>query len=225
MTEEQTNVIPEEQPREKMNPWLRLSLLLNGITLLAVIILFILLLGRKSDPVGPGKGQLAQMKTTSGQTTIAFVNSDRILDEYTLVTRLRDNLETASQKKKNDLEARQKKYEEDASYFQEQVQKQSISEEDAQMIYEKLMLEQQKLYDLKESYGDELARQEMDMNMLLLDSVTNFLKRYNYNFRFDYILGYNSNGNILLANDTLDLTDDVVEQLNREYSEKYPETK
>jgi outer membrane protein len=225
MTEEPMNVIPEEKPRERTNTWLRLSLVLNAISLLAVIILFFLVLGGKSNDEGPGKGQLAQIKTTSGQTTIAFVNSDRILEEYTLVANLRDNLEAESQKRKNDLDARQKKYEEDASYFQEQVQKQSISEEDAQVIYEKLMLEQQKLYDLKESYGDELARQEMDMNMLLLDSVTNFLKRYNTQFRFDYILGYNSNGNILLANDTLDLTDEVVEQLNREYSAKYPEPK
>jgi Skp family chaperone for outer membrane proteins len=53
-----------------------------------------------------------------------------------------------------------------------------------------------------------------------LDTVTNFLKRYNRSYNFDYILGYANSGQILLASETLDITGDVVKELNKEYQEK-----
>jgi outer membrane protein len=58
------------------------------------------------------------------------------------------------------------------------------------------------------------------MNETLIDTVTNFLKRYNKVYKFDYILGYKMAGEILLANDTLDITSDVVKALNQEYKDK-----
>jgi outer membrane protein len=61
----------------------------------------------------------------------------------------------------------------------------------------------------------------MDMNVALIDSVMNFLKRYNDKYKFDYILGFTKGGNILFANDTLDVTQDVIKELNSAYLEKH----
>ncbi len=58
------------------------------------------------------------------------------------------------------------------------------------------------------------------MNMKLVDSVTTFLKRFNRQYRFDYILGYKTGGEILIANDTLDITRSVMEVLNAEYQQR-----
>ena len=55
------------------------------------------------------------------------------------------------------------------------------------------------------------------MNSTLVDSVRNYLKRLNEIYNYDYILGYNNTGNIFLAKDTFDITNDVIEGLNREY--------
>jgi outer membrane protein len=61
----------------------------------------------------------------------------------------------------------------------------------------------------------------MDMNVALIDSVMNFLKRYNEKYKFDYILGFTKGGNILYANDTLDVTNDVIKELNAAYLLKH----
>ena len=58
------------------------------------------------------------------------------------------------------------------------------------------------------------------MNLRLLDTITNFLKRYNEIYKFDYILTYKMAGDILIANDTLDITNDVLKTLNKEYQER-----
>ncbi|MEZ5083872.1 MAG: OmpH family outer membrane protein [Bacteroidales bacterium] len=157
--------------------------------------------------------------TSSG--SIAFVNTDKILDEYELVNRLSEQLDNERRKKDNDLTQRQKEYEEEASYFQESVQNQSLSEQSAQRIYEQLMMKQQELMDIQETYTAELAKQEYDINMLLLDSIRNYLQRININNRFDYVLNYNYSGSVLLAKDTFDITIPVISGLNEEYNDKY----
>jgi Skp family chaperone for outer membrane proteins len=66
----------------------------------------------------------------------------------------------------------------------------------------------------------ELSRKEVEMNMVLLDSIRKFLLRYNSSANFDYVLSYNSMGNILLAKDTFDITSQVIQGLNLEYAGK-----
>ena len=62
-----------------------------------------------------------------------------------------------------------------------------------------------------------VAEQELNMNLRLLDTVNAFLKRFNAKYGYDYILAYKSMGEILIANDTLDITRSVLEELNKEY--------
>ncbi|MEZ5197171.1 MAG: OmpH family outer membrane protein [Bacteroidales bacterium] len=121
------------------------------------------------------------------------------------------------EKKRCGFYPKQKAFETDAAHFQDQVQKQSISEQSAQVIYEQLMAKQQDLYALQEQYASEMQQKEFEMNVVLLDSVRNYLERLNKVYNYDYILGYNTAGNIFLAKDTFDITSQILEGLNKEY--------
>lgn len=156
-------------------------------------------------------------KAISGNIKVAFVNNDSILEHYDLVTKMRADLESKTKRLENEIASRQKAFEKDAAYFQDAVQKKSISEQSAQEIYAKLQEEQQKILEMRDRYASELQQNEMTMNVALLDSVMNFLNRYNQKYRFDYILGFTKGGNILYANDTLDITKDVIIELNKSY--------
>ncbi|MCD4746131.1 MAG: OmpH family outer membrane protein [Bacteroidales bacterium] len=160
--------------------------------------------------------------TASGSLSIAFVNSDVFLEKYELVNQLKKELDKQGKKMEAEILSKQQAYEKDAVYFQEQVAKNALSEESAQIIYKQLMQEQDKLIELRDKYTNEIYKKENDMNILLLDSITNFLKRYNKILNFDYILSYNKAGNILFAKDTLDITESVLYELNKEYKEKNP---
>jgi len=74
--------------------------------------------------------------------------------------------------------------------------------------------------DKKDRYTQQVADKEMKMNLTLLDTVTNFLKRYNRTYKYDYIMGLKTAGEILVANDTLDITKDVLNALNKSYQER-----
>jgi outer membrane protein len=197
----------------------RLSLILSIIAIIGLIILVIMEFTDTddSDELVSGK----QMPLVSSSTnSIVFVNTDLLLHEYDLVSVLNNQLDEERKNKDKEFTAKQKAYESDAAYFQQQVADQSISEESAQKIYEKLMLQQQDLYKLQDQYTAELSKKEYDMNMILLDSVRNYLSRLNKIYNYDYILSSNNTGNILMAKDTFDITSQVLEGLNKEYNEK-----
>jgi outer membrane protein len=197
----------------------RLSLILSIIAILGLVFLIILEFTDTGDADDTFTGQQMPV-VSSGSGSIVFVNTDLLLKEYELVNVLTAQLEQERQRKDNDFTAKQKAYEDDAAYFQNQVQKQTISEESAQQIYEKLMLQQQDLYKLQDMYTSDLSKKEFEMNIILLDSVKNYLARLNKIYNYDYILSSNNTGNILMAKDTFDITSQVLNGLNKEYNEK-----
>jgi outer membrane protein len=201
----------------------KLLLILNVILLFGLGVLYILFFAR--NPSGNSAVVKSINKINSGALGIAYINNDSVLANYELVKRMRRDLESKSGRLENEISAKQKAYEKDAAYFQEQVKNKAISEQSAQEIYQQLMQEQQKIVDLRDKYSADLQQQEYELNVMLLDSVTNFLKRYNTRYKFDYILGYNKGGNIFLANDTLNITNDVIREINQEFFAKHPDAK
>lgn len=201
-------------------------IVLNVILLIGVVVLFYLYFS-KPDREKPNSKNKAAIKEMVQKRTnaIAYVNSDVILEKYKLVQKLANQLEKDRKAKDAEFSQRQKEYEEEAAYFQESVQKQSISEESAQRIYEQLMMKQEELYQLQDRYANQLAQKEFEMNVILLDSVKNYLDRVNKTYQFDFILNYNTGGAILLAKDTFDITSSVLKGLNEEYTMKYPAKK
>jgi len=161
----------------------------------------------------------------SGLNSVVFVNSDKLLQKYSLVEKLMKQLESDGLKKDADFRSKQSAYEQDAAYFQQQVQSQTISEQSAQQIYEQLMVKQQELVELQDKYSAELAQKEFEINVIILDSVRNYLRRANEEYKFDYILSFNETGNILMAKDTFDITEIILEGLNEEYDLIYNQNK
>jgi len=199
----------------KINP---LLLALNAVMLVGIIILFVLYFTGSGNK-GSASGAFA--KANKGAISVAFVNNDSILSNYDLVKKMRADLEDKGRRLEGEVAAKQQAFEKDAAYFQEQVKKKAISDQSAQEIYGQLQQNQQGIAQLRDRYAAELQQSEMDMNIALIDSVMNFLKRYNDKYKFDYILGFTKGGNILFANDTLDVTKDVIKELNIAYQEKH----
>lgn len=209
------NVLAAIQPPK--NKLITLLLILNALMLIALIVLFVFIFKKPTNDTVAG----AINKSNNGVVSLAYVNNDSILSNYELVKILRADLEAKGKRLESEVASKQRSFEKDAAYFQQQVEKKSLSEQSAQEIYMQLQQEQQKIYELRDRYAAELQKSEMDMNVALLDSVMNFLDRYNKKYKFDYILGFTKGGNILYANDTLDITKNVIIELNAEYLSKH----
>lgn len=201
----------------------RVSLVLSILVLVGLIVLYVLFFNSKNEVQETKPAAVVNLPSvSSSEGSIAFVNSDLVLSQYKLVDKLGKELERERDRKATDISSKEQEYQKDATYLQEQIQRQTISEESAQQIYAQLMATQEELYKLQEKYSMELSRKEIEMNMILLDSIRKFLGRYNSSANFDYVLSYNDNGGILFAKDTFDITPQVIQGINNEYDIKFP---
>lgn len=190
-----------------------LSLLLLG----GLIVLYILHFGSKKE----SKAEIPMPVQSSGKAnSVVFVNVDSLNLNYEFVKVLRRDLEATGKRLQTEVMAEQAALEKEANDFQTKIAANAITEDKAKVIYEQLMQKQQALMQKKEVYTQRVAEQEASMNMRLIDSVTHFLQRFNRQYNFDYIMGYKYGGEILVANDTLDITRSVLEALNKEYQSK-----
>lgn len=201
-----------------------LVLIINVILALAIIIIYVMyFVGKKDNDDRKNESIQNPMNFPDSKSgvSVAFVNTDILLERYELVKKMSDEFEKEQKKRDADLQKRTSEYQQEAAYFQESVQNQRLSDESAQGIYEQLMVKQQELYDLQQQYSNELAQREFEMNKVLLDTVKNYLHRMNIDRNYDYILNYTMAGPILLAKDTFDITNPVLRALNQEYKDQY----
>jgi outer membrane protein len=204
----------QEMNIDQTSKKLTLILTINAVLIIAVAVLYVLFFmrGEKTEQ----KSGFATDKSGS-DLRIAFVYSDTILSRYSLAIAKTKELETRSNLMESELRTKQEQYQKDVAYFQEQVNNNQLSDQSAQFIYGQLMEEQQRLYELEQKYASELEDLQIAVNIMLLDSVTNFLERYNQKMGFDFILGHNAMSSLLLKNEKFDITEEVITGLNNDY--------
>ncbi|MDD4603442.1 MAG: OmpH family outer membrane protein [Bacteroidales bacterium] len=192
--------------------------LLGLILLIGLVVLYFLFFNSKKaqEPDIP----LSLKKSSGKSLSIVYVNVDSLNTHYDFVKVMRKDLEGTGKKLQTEVLSEQSSLEKEAADFQKQISANAISEDKAKIVYEQLMQKQQMLMQKKERYTQMVADQELNMNMTLIDSVTAFLKRFNRTYRFDYIMGYKTGGEILISNDTLDITRSVLDALNKEYQSR-----
>ena len=164
--------------------------------------------------------QLNVQNASGKSLSVVYVNLDSLNNHYEFVKILRRDLESTGKKLQSEVLAEQAALEKEGAEFQRQVSANIISEEKAKIIYEQLMQKSSLLDQKKQRYTQQVADHGMNMNIQLVDSVTTFLRRFNRQYKFDYIMGYKTGGEILIANDTLDITKSVLDALNTEYQQR-----
>lgn len=188
------------------------SLILNIVLLAAVAFLYYKVY---SKPETEAVAATIPLTSENGMPSnaIVFLNSDSLLSEYNYFNSLKKKLETKQDSIDKSLNIKAKLLETDVERYQQRAA--GMSPEQRAQEEERLMGRQQNLMQLKQSMLEELQMEESVMNDSIHDNLTRFLREYNKEKKYLYILGYQRGSGILLANDSLDITKEVLEGLNK----------
>ncbi len=198
--------------------------IINAILILAVTGLFILyFLDTKSSTTASGEAKNAD--SASSEVAIAFVKIDTILNNYDMFYDMRQTLEEKQKASEAELASKTRAYERGVKDFQNKVQKGLVTRSTAQQMEQELMQEQQAILQLRDQLTYQLSEEEQVMNRKLINEITEFLEEYNKNKNYKYIFSDQLYGdNILYASDSLDITNVVLEGLNRRYQKNAEKT-
>ncbi len=170
-----------------------------------------------SSPKMDEKPAEAGASTTVGMK-IAYVEVDSLMTQYDFAKDYSVTLQKKSNNARNTLTQKGNQLQAAVNNFQQKLQNNGYqSREQAAGVQAAIERQQRDLQELQARLEGELATETAKFNEALRDSLTNFLASYNRDKQYDMILS-KAGDNILMANKRYDITQDVINGLNKRYN-------
>ncbi|MCC6515530.1 MAG: OmpH family outer membrane protein [Chitinophagales bacterium] len=192
-----------------------ISLILNVILFILVGVLFYLQFTEKK-----GSSAVPQVIKTDGKSVtvpqIAYIDIDSFQANYDYFKTGKSKLEAKQKSMEAELERSMSAFQ---AEYNSLVQKaQTMTEEEGMAAQQKLAEKQQKIEERKQSMEMQFMKETSDFNIELQERIIAYLKKYNANGAYTYILPYSRETiNLLYVNDAYNITTEVLKGMNEEY--------
>ncbi len=154
--------------------------------------------------------------TVSSSEKIVYVNSDSLLTKYQYFKDLKVKLEGKSKVAQTDLASKQQAFQREVAQYQQQAN--TLPADQRASTEERLARKQQELQAYTQNAGAAIQNEQAAENEKLYDKVADYLKEYAKKKGYKMVLGYSKgNGTILFADESLDVTSEVIVGLNEAY--------
>ncbi|OQY00653.1 MAG: hypothetical protein B6I20_08435 [Bacteroidetes bacterium 4572_117] len=192
-----------------------ISIILNVVLFVAVTLLYIDRFTGNTDE----KDNISETNILNSNinTEIAYINIDTLLNGYDYYNDLKTELIKEQKKLEGSLNSKSKSLERKAMEFQQKVEKHLVTNKQAQEMQNQLMREQQNLMQLKDQLSMQLMEKEQEMNKQIFASINEQLKEYNKQGNYKLILSNTYGGNVLLAEENMNITEAIMLTLNEKY--------
>lgn len=191
---------------------------MKNLPIILNIILFALvghLYYLNSKSAKPAEGQaIVPSASQSGGARIAYVNADTLDAQYEWLKTQKEAIEQRMANAEKSLASKEEALMKDASALQEKFQQGNMTQAEAEKQQATLMQRGQKLEEEKMRLSKSLGEDQKKAFNDLYANVETKLKTLSSQIGYDYILSYSRGGQILMANDSLDITRQVLELLN-----------
>jgi outer membrane protein len=196
----------------------KFQLVLNIVLALAVIALFVLhFTGIGANKKSNGDDRLALGMSENNE--IFFVEIDTVISKFNLAKDLSAELESKYNSSDAALKSKQQAYEKDVNDYQYKAQRGLITRTEAADIEQTLYTKQQELVQLQQDLTNEINEKQSVMNRQVINAIMQYLKENSSQFNYKYVLGASFGGNVLYANDSLDISANIIKGLNDKYEQ------
>lgn len=147
---------------------------------------------------------------------IAYVEVDSLMTQYEYCKEYSLILEKKSQNIQSTLQQKGQALQAAATNFQQKLQQNAYTREQAEQIQMGLQKQNTDLEALQQRLSAEFQEETAKFNEALHDSLQHFIAKYNKDKKFTMILS-KSGDNILFADKSADITSDIIAGLNKAY--------
>lgn len=223
MNEEPIMEIQEEIPAEKNEPAKAccnkknlVFLIINVLTFIGVIVLFILFFMSK-------KNEVDTTQKTIDKVTFAFVNTDTVWAQYDFVLDVQVDLANLEKNYQNQYASAVSNFQKEYNEYLKKGTAGLLSLDEQKKTEEKLTKKQQSITEMETQLSQQLLEEKTKRNQEVHDTIVNHIGRYNRAKNYTFIFEKSFGGGLLFANQALDITKDILTGLNQEYEKKAKE--
>ena len=191
----------------------KVQIVINVVLVAAVAALFVIVLSGKKQ----GETPTAAVEK-SEVLPIAYLNTDSLLVNYVFAQEANEKLMKKQEDARLKLNTKARTLQNEMADFQRKLENNAfLSRERAEKEQQRLIKKQQELQELEAKLTEDIMIENQKLNIQLADTLTNFLKEYNADGRYHVILSNNAKDNVLMAAESYNITDEVINKLNARY--------
>lgn len=191
--------------------------LISKVAKASVAIALIVAVASCNKPGTPSNGVATTSKEAVSQTGgIVYVNSDSLLNNYQYFKEIKAKFEGKSKKAEVDLKDKSAAFQREVAAYQQAAN--GLSADQRAQTEQRLARKQQELQVYQQNAGSALQNEEATENEKLYDKVAQYLKKHAKDKGYKMVLTYSKvNSAILFADESLDVTKEVITGLNEAY--------
>jgi outer membrane protein len=191
----------------------KLPIILYSVLVLAVLGLYILHFSGSKSSKSASSGTVSAMPAGG----IAYVNIDSVIFKFDMFFDRREELLTKSKSAEAELNSKGTQFQKDGKDYQDKVTKGLITRATAAQIEQSLTQQQQDLITLRDKLQSNLMEEEQVMNRQILEYITKFLEENRSEYNYQFILGKSFGSVVLYSESSLDISQKVIDALNKKY--------
>ena len=189
-----------------------------AIRLTAVIALSFLMVQCGNKQTAPNQAANDETETASfgNKLPIAYINVDSLLSKYNYAKDLNEKMINKQENARASINEKARQLKKEQDDFQRKYQNNAfLSPERAQQEYQRLEKKAADLQEYAQRLDNENMLEQQKMLMQMNDSINTFIKEYNQEKKYEAIF---NNASTLYINPAYDITNEVVELLNKRYA-------
>ncbi len=101
-----------------------------------------------------------------------------------------------------------------------ETEKKSMSQAEKNIQYQNLAKQEMNIRAYVERIEAQAKEEDEKMTGMVINQINEFIKDYSVKHRYDIVLGTNKSGTLLYSADHLDITEDLIKELNNYYLDK-----
>ena len=192
------------------------SLILSIVSLVAVVVFGILLLTKDGSSKAEASVE-GESTEVAAKGDIVYIDLDRILMEYDMANDLRSVVQTKIENIQAEINRRGQKLQNEVTSFQEKLDKGLMTRSVAEVQSQKLQQQELEFNNYAAQKQQEINEENVVMMNQLGDAIQTFLTKYNEEKQYAMILTNSGGAPVIVADEALNITDDVLAGLNEEY--------
>lgn len=155
---------------------------------------------------------------SSESSTIAYVESSRLLDNYKGMIDARKAFETKAKTWQANIDTLTTDLKTSIQQFERD--KKSMTEKEVDLSKQLLKKKQEELNNYKNAIQQKAAQEDNVMTQKVLTELNAYIKQYGEHNEYKIIMAATDFGNIAYASEGVDITDEILEGLNGRYNGK-----
>ncbi len=183
---------------------------------LGALVLSAVLFSCNQNPPAASTESTGTSSVSIGDLKVAYVRTDSVINRYEYFKEKSEEITEKGKKLEGELQSRARGFEQEVANFQQSANTMTMGQ--ARAKEEELVKKEQNLMTYRNNIMQELQTDEANLYNDVYEKIQMFMDGYAEENGYSMILSYTRGGALWYANDAIDVTESVVEGLNKSYN-------